>query len=79
MEPIRPTELAAALGVTTGYASMLLNGNRAWSTPLALKAWRATGRKLGGLEALSDEECAQLERLSGAVREAATASEGPAA
>ena len=71
MKPLRTKELAAALGVTTGYASMLLSGQRPWSTVLALRAWRATGHKLGGLAALSDTDCEQLARLSAAIAETA--------
>jgi hypothetical protein len=84
MEPdttsvVRPTHLAAELGISVAYASMLLGGSRPWTTPLALKAWRAVGVKLGPLAAISDDDCAQLERLTGAIREAATAEpEAPA-
>ena len=74
-----PTKLAADVGISVPYAWQLLNGTRVPPNPMALRIWRAAGVKLGALEALSDEECAQLERLSGAVREASNASEGQAA
>ena len=73
----RPVELASALGVSTTYASLLLAGKRPWTQALALRAWRATGHKLGGLEALTDADCEQLERLSLAVREAAVPEPAP--
>jgi hypothetical protein len=75
--PIRPVELAAALGIGKAYASLLLAGKRTLSLAMALKAWRATGHKLGGLEALTDAECDQIDRLTGAVR-AAAAPDAPA-
>jgi hypothetical protein len=74
---IKPIDLAEALGISRPYASLLLAGKRSWTQPLALKAWRATGHKLGGLEALTDDECEQLDRLTSAVREVA-APEAPA-
>lgn len=74
--PIRPKVLVEALGISAAYASMLLNGQRVPPQPLALRIWRAAGVKLGPLATLSDDDCAQLERLTGAVREVA-AVDGP--
>ena len=66
-----PTRLAAEAGISVPYASQLLNGTRVPPAPMALRIWQATGCKLGPLETLTDDECAQFARLSGAVREAA--------
>ncbi len=76
-KPIRPIELADALDISRPYAQLLLTGKRPWTQALALKAWRATGHKLGGLEALTDDECDQLERLTGAIRDAAAPEPAP--
>ena len=74
-----PTRLAAEAGISVPYASQLLNGTRVPPNPMALRIWQATGCKLGALESLTDAECAQFARLSGAIREAATSGEGQAA
>ena len=83
MEPnsppcVRPTQLAAALGISLPYASQLLSGARVPQQALALRIWSAARVKLGPIATLSDDECAQLERLTGAIRDAA-AVEGQAA
>lgn len=68
---VRPKDLVEAVGISNSYASMLLNGTRVPPPPLALRIWQATGCKLGALERLTDAECEQFARLSGAAREAA--------
>lgn len=76
---IRQADLARTVGCDRGHLNNIIAGRAKASNLLALRIWRATGCKLGALEALTDEDCAQLERLSGAVREAANTSEGQAA
>lgn len=76
--PIGPTKLAASVGISLSYASMILSGARVPPQALALRIWAAAGVKLGLIAMLSDDECAQLERLTGAIRDAA-AVEGQAA
>jgi DNA-binding transcriptional regulator YdaS (Cro superfamily) len=72
--PIKPSKLAGALGISVPYASQLLGGQRTPNAELALRIWRAEGPKLGPIEALSDDECDQLERLLSAGRKPIAAS-----
>jgi hypothetical protein len=51
-----PTELAAAIGVSTPYASQLLSGVRIPPVPTAIKVFRAIGLKLGPIQGASDDE-----------------------
>jgi transcriptional regulator with XRE-family HTH domain len=58
-----PTELAAAIGVSTPYASQLLSGVRIPPVPTAIKVFRAIGLKLGPIQGASDDEIDVLSRF----------------
>lgn len=58
-----PTKFAEATGISVPYASQLLNGLRTPSQSLAISIFRKTGKKLGPVANLSDEEIDFLERL----------------
>lgn len=61
---IRPTDLAAKLGVSVAYASQLLSGTRKPSLELALKYYDIAGIALGPLVGATDAEIATLRRLA---------------
>lgn len=54
-----------AIGVSNGYSYDIANGKRPPSQKLAVRIFRETGRKLGPLTSLSDEEIAVLEKMHG--------------
>lgn len=60
-----PSEFAAATGISIPYASQLLNNKRQPSRPLAISIYRKTGRKLGPIADLSEEDIDTLERIDG--------------
>lgn len=60
-----PTTFAAAAGISVPYASQLLSGARQPSRTLAISIYRKTGRKMGPIANVSDEDIAVLERLQG--------------
>lgn len=62
---ITPTELQVRAGISKGYASDLLAGNKKPSAPMAVRIFKATGLKLGPLQDLSDEDVAVAERMHG--------------
>lgn len=62
---ITPTDLQARAGISKGYASDLLAGNKKPSAPMAVRIFRATGLKLGPLVNLSDAEIEVAERMHG--------------
>ena len=62
---ITPTELHKAAGISLGYASMILAGERNPSATLAAKIYRETGLKLGLFETLSDADAAVAARIHG--------------
>lgn len=56
-----PTELSEKAGISVGYASMLLSGERAsCSLSVALKIYDATGEQFGILKGLSPDTIAAL-------------------
>ena len=61
--PTKPTALAAMLSISVPYASQLLSGQRPWTRPLAIAAYRKTGSRLGPLIAATDAEIDVLERF----------------
>lgn len=62
---ITPTQLQAQVGISKGYASDLLNGNKKPSAAMAVRIFRATGLRMGPLTNLSDEDIAVAERMHG--------------
>lgn len=65
-DALTPTKLSQAVGVSVPYASQLLAGKRIPPQAMALRIYRATGRKLGPIATASDDEIAVLERFQGA-------------
>ncbi|WP_310498284.1 hypothetical protein [Sandarakinorhabdus sp.] len=66
IKPPKVIEIAARLGISQPYASMLVNGRRPWPVPLAARAWQRLGLKYGPLVDLDDAACAALARAHGA-------------
>jgi DNA-binding transcriptional regulator YdaS (Cro superfamily) len=62
---LTPSELSAAVGISLPYASQILGGKRPLPQALAVKIFRATGRKLGPISAATDDEIDVLERFQG--------------
>lgn len=62
---ITPTELQVRAGISKGYASDLLAGNKKPSPTMALRIFKATGVKLGPIAGLSEPEIAVLEKMHG--------------
>lgn len=62
---ITPSELQARAGISKGYASDLLAGNKKPAPLTAVRIFRATGLRLGPLEGLTDEEIAVVEKAHG--------------
>lgn len=62
---IGPTDLSVRAGISKGYASDLLAGNKKPAAPLAVRIFRATGVKLGPCADLSDAEIDVLEKAHG--------------
>jgi hypothetical protein len=54
-----------AIGIANGYSYDLANDRRKPSVKLALRIFRETGRKLGKLEGLTDDEIAVLAKAHG--------------
>lgn len=65
-EPLTPTALAKAIGVSLPYASQILSGERPPKVPMAVRIFRATGHKLGPIADASAEEIDVLDRFQGA-------------
>jgi transcriptional regulator with XRE-family HTH domain len=63
-QSIRPTDLAAKLGVSVAYASQLLSGARKPSLELALRFFDEADVRLGPLVGATDEEIATLRKLA---------------
>ncbi len=61
----KPTiaDLLAAADISQSYASMILNGDRAPSRPLAIRLFRKTGWKHPVIAALGDAEIDVLEGI----------------
>lgn len=57
------SDLIAATGISQSYASMIRNGSRAPSRPLAIHIMRKTGWRHSLLDGLSDEQLAALETV----------------
>lgn len=60
---LRPTDLAATLGISVPYASQLLTGKRVPSIELALSILDKSGLRLGPLKGATDEQVALLRSL----------------
>ena len=60
---ITPTELQHRAGISKGYASDLLAGNKVPSPATALHIMRTTGLKLGPIASLSDAELSVLAKM----------------
>lgn len=56
----KPSELAAAAGISPSHASNILAGRREASSEIALNAFRALGVRLGLLADMSDADIAKL-------------------
>lgn len=67
---VSPKELAAAIGISSSYASQILTGTRNASTEVALAAFRAFGVRLGLLAEMTE---ADLEKLCACVHAPADA------
>lgn len=71
VDPLTPTSLSRAVGISVPYASQLLKGpksegGRDMPLGLAIRIYRAVGHKLGPISDASDAEIAILERFQGA-------------
>lgn len=60
---ITPIQLQTRAGISKGYASDLLAGNKKPSPSMAVRIFRATGLKLGPVAGLTDDEIALLEKI----------------
>jgi len=56
-------ELSARVGISQSYASMILNGKRDPSRPLAIHIFRRTGWKHDVIADLTDEQIDLLETI----------------
>lgn len=69
-DKLTPTALSKAVGISVPYASQLLKPDekdrRTPSVGMAIRIYRATGRKLGPISDASYTEIAILERFQGA-------------
>lgn len=61
--PLSPKDLSEAAGISPSYASMILNGQRDWTRPIALAVFRRTGSRFGPLVGASDDEIAVLAKF----------------
>lgn len=60
-----PTELSEKSGISLGYASMLLSGDRTTcSVAIALKIYEATGLQFGILKDLTPEQIEPLRKAA---------------
>lgn len=71
LEPLTPTSLSKAVGISVPYASQLLKGPRVeggrdMSLAMAIRIYRATSHKLGPISEASDDDIAVLDRFQGA-------------
>lgn len=64
--PIRPTDLAEAMGWSVPYASQVLNARRPPSLGTALAIFDATGVQLGPLKDASADEISFARKLADA-------------
>lgn len=62
---LTPSELSKAVGISLPYASQLLGDKRPLPQALAIKIFRATGRKLGPITSATEAEIEVLERFQG--------------
>lgn len=60
---ITPKAFAEAGGVTNGFASLVLRGEKPMPKRVAIRVWRKTGLKLGPIAQATDEEIAVLEKF----------------
>ena len=60
---IKPTELAAASGISVSYASELLSGVRHPSRKLAIRIFDDTSIQLGPIAGLSEAEIAVARKM----------------
>lgn len=60
-----PTELSKAAGISVAYASQLLAGVRTSpSLPVAIRIFDGTGKRMGPLEGLTDDEIAAARKMA---------------
>ncbi|WP_156439132.1 hypothetical protein [Blastomonas sp. CCH8-A3] len=71
--PIRPTDLASAMGWSVPYASQVLNDKRPASLLTALSVFDRTGVRLGPLSGLSDAEIDVARRVAAPTQQDAAA------
>ena len=64
-DPLSTSEISAACGISPSYVSMILNNRRTPPRHIALRLYKATGRKFGPIAGLSDEDIATLARIEG--------------
>lgn len=57
------SDLIAATGISQSYASMIRNGSRDPSRPLAIHIFRKTGWRHKALNGLSEDQIAALETI----------------
>ncbi len=62
-EPLTPTKLSAAVGISVPYASQILSNRRTPALGMAIRIFRETGAKFGPISGASDDEIAVLERF----------------
>lgn len=60
---LTPKEFSEATGVGSAFASLVLSGHRKMPRRLAIKLYRATGKKLGPIAEASDDEINVLEKF----------------
>ncbi len=64
MEKPTTSELAKAAGISKGYASDILNGNRkALGRPIAIHIYRTTGWRHSSIADLTEEQMTMLEEI----------------
>lgn len=60
--PLTPTSLKELAGISIGYASMILSGDRSPAPALAISIYRKTGHKFGPLAGMTAERIDEYER-----------------
>jgi len=65
-DELKPTAFARTVGISVPYASQILRGLKTPTHALAIRIYRATGRKMPPIEGVSDAEIEVLERFAGA-------------
>jgi plasmid maintenance system antidote protein VapI len=63
---LTPTALSRAVDISVPYASQILKGVRTPTQSMAIRIYRATGKKFGPIMEATDAEIDVLERFQGA-------------